>query len=184
MERGRELSSGGKFETARIQFEIARQMSPTDSTLYKQASDELDFHLPMREIERRLHVGDLAAAEQLLAELLTRYAGDVERRGQIEAMRQALTALRNALPLPGSVTVDGDAVLVGVRRILEDYRRRNRRYPIGYRELNTVLPPNRPPLEVFLVAHYEADGSGYLLVLRNRYEQKHTLTLRNTGLIK
>jgi hypothetical protein len=75
-------------------------------------------------------------------------------------------------------------VVQQVRGILEGYRRARGRYPVGYRELNDILPPNRPPLQHFLVGHYRGTGTGYLLVLRNRYDTNQVLTLQDTGMLR
>lgn len=183
LERGRIFKQRGQYKQAWEQFEIARQVAPEDSPYKQQAEQELNYHLPLREIQQRVDVGDLDGAEQLLKDLLLINQSKPDRFTELNTMLQNLRLMRSAGP-GRSTTIDHNVVVQQVRDILEDYRREHGRYPVGYRELNDTLPPNRPPLQHFLVGHYQGTGSGYLLMLRNRYDTKQVLTIQNTGMLR
>lgn len=183
LERGRLFKQRGQFKRAWEQFEIARQMAPEGSPHRQQAEQELNYHLPLKEIQHRVNVGDLDGAQQLLNDLLVINQSAPARRAELTTMLQNLKVMRSG---GGGrwMSVDHNAVVQQVRRILEDYRRTRGRYPVGYRELNDTLPPNRPPLQYFLVGRYEGTGAGYLLVLRNRYDPNQVVTIQNTGMLR
>jgi hypothetical protein len=183
LERGRMFKQRGQFRQAWEQFEIARQIAPQSSPYRQQAEQELNYHLPLMEIQHRVNVGDLDGAEQLLNELLVINQSTPSRLTELNTMLQNLKVMRSA-GSGRSISIDHNAVVEQVRRILEEYRRARGRYPVGYRELNDTLPPNRPPLQHFLVGRYEGTGGGYLLVLRNRYNTSHVLTIQNTGMLR
>ncbi len=183
LERGRMFKQRGQFKQAWEQFEIARQIAPEGSPYRQQAEQELNYDLPLKEIQYRVNAGDLARAEQLLNDLLVINQSTPARLTELNTMLQNLKVMRSAGP-GRSLSIDHNAVVQQVRRILEDYRRARGRYPTGYRELNATLPPNRPPLQYFLVGHYHGTGAGYVLVLRNRHDPNQVLTIQNTGMLR
>ena len=183
LERGRMFKQRGQFKQAWEQFEIARQIAPENSPYKQQAEQELNYHLPLAEIQYRVNVGDLDGAEQLLNDLLAINQSTPSRFTELNTMLQNLKVMRSA-GSARAMSIDHTAVVQQVRRILEDYRRARGRYPLGYRELNDTLPPNRPPLQHFLVGHYQGTGTGYLLELRNKYNTNQVLTIQNTGMLR
>ncbi len=183
LERGRIFKQRGQFKQAWEQFEIARQIAPESSPYRQQAEQELSYHLPLKEIQHRANVGDLDGAEQLLNDLLVINQSTPSRVTELNTLLQNLKVLRNA-GSARSISIDHNTVVQQVRRILEDYRRARGRYPVGYRELHDTLPPNRPPLQHFLVGQYQGTGAGYLLVLRNRHDPSQVLTIQNTGMLR
>ncbi len=183
LERGRMFKQRGQFKQAWEQFEIARQLAPHSSPYRQQAEQELNYDLPLMQIQYRVNAGDLEGAEQLLNDLLVLNQSEPGRLTEINTMLQNLKLMRSAAS-GRSVSIDHSAVVQQVRRILEDYRRTRGRYPVGYGELNDTLPPNRPPLQHFLVGHFRGTGDGYLLVLRNKYDTNQVLTIQNTGMLR
>ncbi len=183
LERGRTLKQRGQFKQAWEQFEIARQIAPESSPYRQQAEQELNYHLPLREIQYLVNAGNLDGAEQLLNDLLVINQATPGRVRELNTMLQNLGVMRGA----GSgrpISIDHNAVVQQVRRVLEDHRRAHGRYPSGSRELKAALPPNRPPLQHFLVRHYRDTGAGYVLVLRNRHDTNQVLTIQNTGMLR
>lgn len=182
-DRGQKFKRRGNFELAREQFEIARQIAPNSSSIAKQAEQELIYYLPLHVIQSKVHTGDLDEAEQQLKELRAVNQSEPHRFEELSTMLRNLRVIRDTSPAQ-RLSISQTKVIQGVRRVLEDYRRERGRYPPGYRELNIALPPNKPPLEQFLVARYHVGVSGYVLVLRSKHDPAHTLTLQNTGLLR
>ncbi len=183
LERGRLLKQRGYFDEAREQFEIALQLAPESSEANSQAKLELHYRLPLVEIQHRVSAGDLDGAEEILNGMAAMNRDQPERLQKINTMMRNLELMRGAA-IVRPTSVDHSTVIRQVRRVLEVFRRKQGRYPVGYRELNQALPANQPPLEHFVVNHYTGQGSGYVLVLQNRYDPKQVLTLQNTGLLR
>ncbi len=181
--RGQEFKRRGYYKQAWEQFEIARQIAPEDSPTRGRAEQELNYHLPLKQIQDRVNTGDFDRAEQLLNELLLTNQSAPDRISNIKTMLQNLKLMRST-SAGRSLAVDHNVVVRQVRGLLEDFRRARGRYPIGYRELNNVLPPNRPPLQQFLVRHYEGTGAGYVLSLRNKFDPDQVLTIQKTGILR
>lgn len=180
--QGREKLLAGEFDYARGWFREAVKLAPAGSTIREQAQEHMDFRLPVARAQRWLLAGRAAKAEQVLRAAVTQNEGHPDRQAQLETMLENLAPVPDAAPQP--LGYDNQALLDGVRAKLEQFRLEHRRYPVSFNELNALLPADRAPLEQFDVIRFESNGAGYLLVLRNKRDARHTITLQKTGFLR
>jgi tetratricopeptide (TPR) repeat protein len=94
LERGRTFKQRGQFKQAWEQFEIARQIAPESSRYRQQAEQELNYYLPLKEVQYLVNVGDLDGAERLLNELWVINQATPTRLTELNTMLQNLKVMR------------------------------------------------------------------------------------------
>jgi len=182
LERGRAQLRAGAFDEAQVLFARAAEIAPANSSVASEAVEHSEFRLPVARAQRWLLMGHATRAQLVLNEALELNQAHPERVRQLEQMLANLSALDNSDAQP--LGIDNDMVVKLVRGNLEGFRQRTGRYPITVEELNQLMPAGRPPLDAFEVFRFRGDGRGYLLVLRNRNDAAHVITLHNTGLLQ
>jgi hypothetical protein len=174
----------GNLKQAEQNFNEAFRYAPKNSELRQRALDELEYELPLLNVQRLVLTGHGLAAELELKKLLEAHAEHPQRRTQLEKILANLDQLTRSQQPQSSRTQDGQYVMEQVRRRLAEYHAQNEGYPAGYRELNRLLPADTPPLDYFDVIHYTTIRGGFTLVLRSKTDRQNTLTIQKTGLLR
>lgn len=184
-EAGVDNKRRGNLKQAEQNFNDAFRYAPKNSELRQRALDELEYELPLLEVQRLVFAGHGVAAELELKKMLEAHAEHPQRRTQLEKILANLDQLTRAQQQQESGrSQDGQYVMEQVRRRLADYHAQNERYPASYRELNRLLPADAPPLDYFDVIHYTSTRGGFTLVLRSKTDHQNTLTIQKTGLLR
>lgn len=178
------LKVEGDLLNAEKMFTIVIENAPVDSNLRYEASEELNYNIPLMRIQRLLWDGKTALAERELLALQQKFEDQPVRRQQIGRI---INGLRNSNS-PSETVEPGSAserlIMRQVKALMHGFYVDNQRYPTSKADLLEVLPEGQPPLTQFEVKGYSTNGAGYLLVLRNRSNEGHILTIQNTGLMQ
>ena len=173
----------GDLVRAEKMYEQVLLNSPADTNVYREATNEINYYLPLLKIQRLLLEGKTATAEGELLKLQQKFEAQPLRRQEIGRILGGLKSNQDG----GAATeekIDERLLLVRVKRALNDFYSANDRYPPNAETLAAVLALNQPPLSAFDLRRYSTDGSGYLLILRSKKDPSHILTLQNTGLMQ
>lgn len=182
-EAAKAYKNQGDLVRARKMYELAMNNARADTNIYREAKTEISYYLPLMKIQRLLLDGKTAAAEQKLLELQQQFDGQPLRRQEIG---QILSGLKTNSANDGAEDeqIDEHLLMRQVKKALNDFYRANNSYPTNSKALTEVLTMQQPPLSAFDVRRYSSNGSGYLLVLRNKKDPTHVLTLQHTGLMQ
>ena len=184
LERGRSQLYAGRFDEARESFQRATKMAPANSSVAAEAAEHAEFRLPIARAHRRLLMGQRARAEVVLREALAANQAYPERVRQLNEMLTNLSALAQTEAEAQPLGLDNAVVVEAARGALESFRQRTGHYPVTSAELQRLMSTQKAPLDTFEVVRFAGDGSGYLLVLRNRNDPVHVITLQKTGLLR
>ena len=174
----------GELLHAERLFQIARDSAPADSNIRFEASEELEYYLPLMKIQRLVWDGQTEVAEQALLALQQKFEDQPIRRQQIG---QIVIGLRDSAAQAAGTEdkkVNERLLLRQVKALLHGFYVDHDRYPNSEAELADLLPPNQPPLSSFGIRRYATQGDGYLLILESKENAGQLLTIQNTGLMQ
>lgn len=180
---GKAYKSQGDLARAQKMYEQVLSNAPADTNVYRRAQTEINFHLPLIQIQRLLWAGKTAAAEGKLLELQQKFDGQPLRRQEIGRILSGLKS-NNDDASSAEGEIDEHLLIWRVKKALNDFYQVHKSYPLNGRALADVLSLNQPPLSAFTIWRYSSNGGGYLLVLRSKKDSHHTLTIQNTGLMQ
>lgn len=183
LEAAKAYKGQGDLVNAQNMFQVVLNSSPENANIHREAEVELNYYLPLMRIQRLLWDGKTEAAEKELLTLQQQFEDQPVRRQEIGRILNGLRTSDYALNNPEETKIDERLLVRKVKKRLDAFYQQNKRYPTTRTALVKVLPPDEPPLVSFDIGRYTSDGSGYLLVLRNKRDPNHTLTLHNTGLM-
>ncbi len=184
LERGRDQLYAGQFDAAAASFKRAAKAAPVNSSVASQAAEHAEFRLPIARAQRWLLRGDRERAETELRAAVAVNGQHPERVGQLNEMLANLAALPAAQTGPQALGLDNATVVAAARATLEGFFQRTGRYPDSAAEVAATMRDAPAPLDGFEVIRFGGTGSGYLLVLRNRQDPAHVITIQKTGLLR
>ena len=184
LEAAKAYKGQGDLVNAQNMFRIVIESSPKNTNIHREAEVELNYYLPLMRVQRLLWDGKTEAAEEELLALQQQFEHQPVRRQEIGRILNGLRTSDHARKNPKENKIDERLLIRNVKKRLDSYYRQNKRYPTTRTSLEKVFPPNESPLLSFDIGRYTSDGSGYLLILRNKQDPNHTLTLQNTGLME
>ncbi len=182
LQRGRDQLQAGAFDAARASFAEAAALAPANSSLKHEAAEHAEFRLPIARAQRWLLNGQPALAERVLREALDANRADPDRVSQLNQALANLKALNDTEAQP--LGIDNHAVVAVTRRAFEEFRAGAGHYPRTTTEVQRALAAHTATLGQFELAEFSGDGSAYLLVLKNRRDATHTITIQETGLLR
>lgn len=183
LEAAKAYKGQGDLVNAQNMFQVVISSSPEGTNVHREAEVELTYYLPLMRIQRLLWDGKVEAAERELLALQLQFENQPVRRQEIGRILTGLQTSDYNRSNPEETKIDERLLMREVKKRLDGYYQQNKRYPTTRSALEKVLPPNQPPLLSFDIGRYSSDGSAYLLVLSNKRDPSHTLTLHNTGLV-
>ena len=183
LEAAKAYKGRGDLLNAQNMFQIVVDSSPKDTNIHHEAEVELSYYLPLMRIQRLLWDGKMEAAEKELLTLQQRFENQPMRRQEIGRILTGLRTSNYSSKAPEDSKIDERLLVREVRKRLDGFYRQHKRYPTTRDSLAKVLPSNQSPLLSFEIGRYSSDGSGYFLVLRNKQDPSHTLTVHKTGLM-
>ncbi|HSH41200.1 MAG TPA: bacterial transcriptional activator domain-containing protein [Arenicellales bacterium] len=181
---GRRAKGERDLARAERHFQAALAAAERDGEVFRSALEELTYHLPLMRVERYIRSGRWEQAERSLQDLLEQHQADEEKSRHLIGL---IARLRDSRPVPGGVHSSqgaGRKAIEHVERILDQFLREHGRYPLGYDELNEILPAGRYPLDDYDIVHYVGAGRGYGLTLRSRNNPENLLSVQRTGLVQ
>lgn len=77
-----------------------------------------------------------------------------------------------------------DDALIEIEKRLNGFKSNTGRYPLGYRELNELLPAGQPPLGKVDIIYYVSRYGGFIVTVRDKDDPSTEVTIQRTGLIQ
>lgn len=179
LERGRSQLGGGDFLGAARSFEQAYRLAPPDSTLAFDADTEWHETLPRAMARVLIARGEAEQALRLVDDALAATADHPRHREVLNGLRSSVVALQKATAPP----VDERKYSKLAAQALDEFRRREGRYPAGIPETREALA-RAGVLEHYQIVNYFSVGAGYQLELRGRNPAGGKINLRATGLMQ
>lgn len=179
LEGGRKLMSQGDYVGAARALERAFRLAPPDSTLAFEADTDWHETLPRALVRALLARGEHENALKLVDDALSATADHPRHREVLNGLRSSVVALEKATAPP----VDEKKYSKLAAQALDEFRRREGRYPAGIPETREALA-RAGVLAHYRIVNYLPVGAGYQLVLRGRNPAGGTINLRATGLMQ
>ena len=181
LEQAGKLKLEHRLVDAAAVLERAYERATGQAAIQDAIRTELDFNIPLLEAERRFKRGDLAGAKHVLQWARARNRDHPDRQGTLVDL---LTRISSIPPRAVAETANADEVVAQIRGEMQRFRDQNKRYPSGYRELNSLLVPDRPPLTHFDITYYGLAHGGYVIEIRSSIDPGNIISIQRTGLLE
>jgi tetratricopeptide (TPR) repeat protein len=179
LENGRRLMKQGDFVGAARALQRAFVLAPPDSALSFEADTDWHETLPRTMVRALVARGETEQALRLVDDALAATADHPRHREILGELRSTVVALQKATAQP----VDEKKYSRLASEALDEFRRREGRYPAGVPETREALA-RAGVLAHYAIVDYRVIGAGYQLALRAKAPGGGTINLRTTGLLR
>ncbi|MDH3378338.1 MAG: hypothetical protein OEQ39_15465 [Gammaproteobacteria bacterium] len=181
LEQATQLKREHRLVDAAAVLERAYQRATGQIAMQDTIRRELDFNIPLLEAEQRFNRGDVAGAKHVLQWTRGRNRDNPDRQRILENLLIRISSIPTQA---AAEPTNRDEVVAQIRDEMRRFRDQYKRYPNGYRELNSLLAPDRPPLTHFDVTYYGLTNGGYVIEIRSKSNPDNLISIQRTGLLE
>jgi len=174
------IAARGDFVSAETLCDVLMEHADRVGEDVRVVRDCLEFGIPLERLRYLMSDMKMREADELVTELLMNKGHNPEQRKYLTSIKLA-TARHLVNQDPRLVNND---ILEIVKQILIEYHAETGHFPLSFRELNEVLPPDAPPLTEYDVIEYSGSNQHFTVQLRSRENPNEVLSLHQSAFVE